>query len=257
MTLYMIIFFIIPLLIKGEGLSIADKLEDFPMIYYINLNRSRSRNEYMISTLENLGLLYQRVVGIDGSIENLEQYYIGTWKGDTNSEKGCTLSHIKAIKQYINDIDNKDPYAIIAEDDLSFDFVQYWDKSFFDYIIEAGDEWEILQLCVGNAAKHYFMFEKSDRDDCALAYLIKRSVAVKIINQETKDGRLKITKIEDQYNHADRLIYSYAKRYIYNPSLLTYRDNNDSLLHPNHLKDHIRDKNIHKKRWIEHQRTEL
>ncbi len=160
------------------GYTVEEKLKELPKIYYINLDRSTSRNQYMTQLLDNLHLRYQRVLGIDALNDDPKKYYVGSWTFNTNPEKGCTLSHLKAIREYLEDLANYDDYAIIAEDDLSLDFVQYWNQTFVEYLNQAPSGWEILQLYSGTFEKPQFKFVKySDSHFDTVAYLIKRSTA--------------------------------------------------------------------------------
>lgn len=123
--------------------------QQFPKIYYINLNRSLERNNHMVSELSKLSLNYQRVEAIDGR-HNLSHLYEGDPQ-NTKSEIACTISHFKAIETFLNDASNQDEMAIIAEDDLSLEFVDKWKKSLSGYIedLTAVDpDWEIFQLAV-------------------------------------------------------------------------------------------------------------
>ena len=114
-------------------------MEDFYNIpfYYINLNTSVDRNNYMIEKYSNKFKHMQRVQAVDGSkITNIKNCNSSPY------EQACYESHIKAIKKTYEE--NRD-YALIGEDDLDLneDHVQKYYKSLISQLPE---DWEILQL---------------------------------------------------------------------------------------------------------------
>ena len=202
--------------------SLDLKLEGLAKIYYINLDRSVERNQYMITTLE--GLNYQRVKAIDGKKDKLNhKEYVGRINRISNPEMACTLSHLKAIKQFLNDSNNTDQYAIIAEDDLSFDFIQYWKQPLIEYINQFDQRCEIIQL--NNQIQGLDGYNYDQHTTSTVAYLVKRTAASKILTHTDRTKNFL----------ADSYIYSNRVTCFHNPSLVTYRDDNDSLLHPTHV----------------------
>ena len=116
-------------------------------IYWINLNRSIDRKRKMEQQLKEYDINnHVRVEGIDGKELDFEKYR-DKCMNRTEYELGCTLSHLKAIKSAYN---NGDEYALIFEDDCSFEFVKY-QKYSIDELIEIMNKehsnWNILQLC--------------------------------------------------------------------------------------------------------------
>ncbi len=57
-----------------------------------------------------------------------------------------------------------------------------------------------------------------------------------------------------KYN-ADVLIYNQLNRYIFFPSLLSWRDDNDSIIHSNSLVTNVSGKKANLQAWIQHQKT--
>jgi GR25 family glycosyltransferase involved in LPS biosynthesis len=155
--------------------------------YYINLNKSKKRNENMIAFFNNLSLYldenidYNRIEGLDANSEdNLDNYikdgkfknmlstYVknskvtiyGPLKIPQNNtiytkelkkgEFGCLYSHIKAISDFYNTEDN---VGLICEDDLSTNFIynkEYF-KEKFNSLVHDIDKYGIISLsCVGS-----------------------------------------------------------------------------------------------------------
>lgn len=90
-------------------------LDNIP-IYWVNMNRSSDRKEYMLSMFKQYDITnHKRIEAIDGNeLQNTRKL--------TKNELGCLLSHYKAIKTaHDNDLD----YVIIMEDDVDFSTLKY------------------------------------------------------------------------------------------------------------------------------------
>ena len=93
------------------------KLKGIAPIYCINLDGQPERWEYMENQfkyweIEN----YTRISAYDGREDDLSDIIKGTYPTMMSSgEIGCTTSHLKAMKHFL---DNSDaPFAIMMEDD--------------------------------------------------------------------------------------------------------------------------------------------
>ena len=105
-----------------------------PKFYYINLERSKDRLEHMnkffkkVQKKTGMKPRHMRIEAFDGGKENVDDYsnlrLIDMWHRKDNFRKasgpefGCTYSHIKSMKHYLDDKDNTDDIAFICEDDL-------------------------------------------------------------------------------------------------------------------------------------------
>ena len=227
-----------------------NKFDKFPKIYYINLLRAQERNAYMINLLNTYNLRYERVNGLDGLTEDVNTYCVMPYRNSKYINSfviACTISHLMAIERFTNDTNNTDDFAIIAEDDLSFDFCKYWNFTFQNIIENAPTDMEILQL-VCSFNESYESIKKMPISLFnynlgygfhAVAYLIRRDVAKKIIDKFFKYGILANNIYDDQNKYiADYIIYDEAITYTYVPSLLSFRDNNDSFIHTDHIINH-------------------
>ena len=77
-----------------------------------------------------------------------DPYLKGSFDPKTGSSslgyaQACSFSHIKAIYTAYN---NKDKYAIIMEDDISFQYMPKWDHNISDIINIAPPNWKCLKL---------------------------------------------------------------------------------------------------------------
>lgn len=180
-----------------------NKLLNIP-IYWINLNRSPGRKQYFKEQLNQYNINnHHRIEGIDG--KNLDiNHYKNQIENITVYELACTLSHIKAINVASK---NNDEYALILEDDCSFEYLKYQKFSIFELIKIMNKDyskWNILQLCTTNKrneplAKSPDYIRKGYRN-CTTAYLI---------NQKGMDKMKYINK----FNTADISIYKACNTY--------------------------------------------
>lgn len=152
---------------------IREKMANCP-IYYINLDRSSDRRDWLEGQFQKFGLdNVQRIRGIDGDkvrdetnntptniIKNSQLIYqngddklrITIINPDMNPDEkyplslgqlGCCLSHLRAIQTSYRSGDN---YALILEDDCYLGTVPLWEKNITEIMREAPSDWEIIKL---------------------------------------------------------------------------------------------------------------
>ena len=105
------------------------EIYNIPNLYCINLKHRNDRKNKMIERFKNRNI-YDKIIFIDAVNKNSDiiKYYANTY-GDFDSinrgEYACFASHLKALKVYLENIDDKNETAIICEDDvlLHNDFV--------------------------------------------------------------------------------------------------------------------------------------
>jgi glycosyl transferase family 25 len=116
--------------------------------FLINLDRSQDRLRTMTHRLARAGLRWQRVPAVDGSALDLRRradvdergFRLRHGKRLNPAEVGCYLSHIQALKTFL---DGPWSWALVLEDDADFpaDFT-----SLVGHLIERSDQWDILKL---------------------------------------------------------------------------------------------------------------
>ena len=125
-----------------------------PPIMWINLDRCDDRRRFMEAQLEAFcpdptkGPCHRRVHAIDGSDRRefaervmqpsnmLEQDY---------APAACTSSHVLAMSAYLEEFP-EEPWAIVLEDDASFEFVPRWRETLPAYLDEVPDHCGVVQL---------------------------------------------------------------------------------------------------------------
>jgi GR25 family glycosyltransferase involved in LPS biosynthesis len=188
-----------------------NKLEGFGPIYIINLESREDRKNYIINELQSHNVNDFKIFkAVDGATANWDDLVFDRGSLSlSNSELGATISHLSAIKNWMENSESK--YGIIIEDDLSLETVQYWDFSF----------------------KTSFHM-REHKDWSAACYLITRQWAEKLISKHFIDGKYVFPK--DYRALADFIIYNGAK--CYSKPLFTYSMNFEtSITAPNNTKE--------------------
>src|SRR5262249_2262611 len=126
----------------------ASKLRHFPHLLWINLDRETSRRTYMENQLKPFSFPHTRIAGYDGSAEDPTAYltHPNNRRALTDPEIGATISHLKAIKYFLDNLAAQ--YVVIAEDDLDLSICRFWDFD-WDYVIEhLPYDWDVIQLAI-------------------------------------------------------------------------------------------------------------
>ena len=228
-------------------------LDGIDCLCWINLDDSINRQQKMKKIIEDIGLLDYRISAIDGRTEEdvkLKFFYSeeNEFPDQTNKEYAVLASHLKAISYYCNMYEQQEKYNIkhgigfICEDDLSLDFLNYWEKPIFQIISELPEDWEILMLGyfstrINNPSngKTSFFYPWSGEWN-ANAYLINyKTVSKKLL--EIKKNNKYICNSND-IMVADHYIFSKFKTFVSHYPYMTFPNENDSTFHEDHLQYH-------------------
>lgn len=234
----------------------TDKLNEYlnciDIIYWINLDRSTERRKNMENILKNIKIPNKRINAVDGKI--LPDYQIynrfnGLNNMSTKIEYACLLSHLDTIKMFAN---SQYTNALIFEDDISLEYIKFWNKTVCEIIKNAPNDWDIIMLNYmshQNLTKLYTENINGDISSCQ-SYIINKKGAQKLMNQILfLDGRYKLNKNFTQT--ADNYIFSSLKTYVYKYPYFTYPIENDSTIHNSHLDYHRYGKLLALMRWKE------
>lgn len=235
--------------IKNNIKNINDYLDCIDIIYWINLDRSEQRRLNMLKILNNINIENQRISAIDGKILSDAEIYNRLSNIDysrTKIEYACLLSHLDTINTF-NQSDHE--IALILEDDVSLEYLKYWDISICTIIDNAPKDWEIIML---NYQSHYYLRDTytlnyKGRIHCAQAYLINKKSSNKLMNMIFKNNRYDL--IDCNVHTADNYIFYMLKTYIYKYPYFTFSLDNDSTIHASHLDFHKYGKNIAFNAW--------
>lgn len=226
-------------------------LAKFPM-YFINLDPSTARRDYIHNEFSKYGLpIPTRISAIPGKhLPDLKKgqikdisYQVECKEPYKYEELGCTLSHLLAILQAMNDGHDM---AIIFEDDVSLELMNYWDPDLnilLDRANKENEKWEIIHLSAMNFyvpdQQFYFKKRYPSYIAYATAYLIHRRGMNSILSRFMR--KKKFFYIDDT-PFADDLLYRHAVTLIPNRVyFIPYNDKNelDSTIHTDHTNTHL------------------
>ena len=243
-------------------------------IFYVNLDRCTERRQYIESvvsvhpTVESVPI--HRISAIDGSTTDVDEYvsFQSPYTKNplvSNAVYGCTISHIRAIETFAN-MGADGSIALIVEDDVSLEFSPYWPATMKQCIDAAPPDWEILQVSsipyyhhdrVNRAGYDYDRWNLRKKVCGTAAYLITYQAAQRIIqflhrrsNVDRDNTKYCIGPPMNPWYPADVLLYDYLCTYTVYPPPFTYRDDNDSTIHTDHLSFHIQMKEHTKRMYL-------
>ena len=225
-----------------ENIKIDNYINGFDIIYWINLDRSKERYNKMIEILSNISIKNIRIKAIDGKTDPDNMIYgrfHNAYQQRTKIEYACLLSHLDTIKSFS---ESSYQTALIFEDDVSMDFIKYWDKSIKNIIIEAPKDWDIIMLNYNsNNIKFDNLYTLNNGDIwCAGAYIINKNSAIKFIKSIYKKDKYVLDN--NKKHTADNYLFTSLVTYVYKYPYFTYSDNNDSTIHSDNLPNHMASK---------------
>jgi hypothetical protein len=210
------------------------KLKNLPPIYYLNLDSSFERNEYMEDQfkyweIEN----YTRISAYDGREDDLSHIIKGCYPDNMcSSEVGCVTSHLKAIHHWMTTSDS--PCAIFMEDDVDLQTVQNWNFTWSDFYSRIPYDWDVVQLaiiCTGPL--HVTLHRRFINDFSAAAYIITRHHAEKLIRYHIRGDKYKLDNGVKPRAVSEDLIYNSGNTY--SIPLFLYKIALGSSIHPEHI----------------------
>ena len=160
-------------------------------LYYINLEKRKDRKKHIEKQLKKLDYPKNKITRIDAIY-------------DQNGGTGCGLSHIKALKEGLN---QDDEYIIVLEDD--FEWIHNKEKT-LDILKNAVNsrDWNVIILaCNGNSKKYNKYLNKVIECQTTSGYIIKKSYISTLLKvwENNINIRLKynisITNSYKQYNN--------------------------------------------------------
>jgi GR25 family glycosyltransferase involved in LPS biosynthesis len=215
-------------------------------VYYINLNRSTDRREYIEKQMQNNSISYTRIEAVDklnitnnkiGKVDEFNYNNKCIYINEKNcpGQLGCIFSHFKT---YITALKtNPDLEAIVVfEDDISLDYMKTWETSIKEIVQKAPDGWNTIQLHNLNPdlivqlndsnlnlyEKPYNVFEPEVYQFYGTgAYCISKKGMETLLKKYYIDNTI---ILEGNYNVADGLLYSLPQSYIYTKPLFYTND---------------------------------
>ena len=220
-------------LYSGDKNKAVYKLKNFGPLYYINLDGQPERDVAMQSMCNYWELNPTRISAFDGRHGDLNHILEGSHDiGITSGEVGCVTSHLKAIKQWYETSDT--PYAIFAEDDVSFDTARFWKFNWDEFMEKVPYDWDVIQLAIINPGVVYAsMHARWVNDFSTACYMITRHHAKKLIDHHCVGDKFRLDQGVKPRPVADDLIYNCGRTYAI--PLFHYKIELGSSIHPDHI----------------------
>lgn len=194
---------------KNKALN---KIKGFPSVYYINLDDHKDRRAYMEEQFSWWGIEnYTRITAYDGRGDNdLGEVLKGKYPQTmTSGEVGCTVSHLKAMKTWLENSDESEEYLIVMEDDCDMEVIAHWGFTWKDFTRKLPYHWDVIQLAVINPGElHIRMHLRFVNDFSTACYLIRRSHAAKLVRMHCRGDFFKLDQNVKPRAVADDLIYN-------------------------------------------------
>jgi hypothetical protein len=235
-------------MLEHTGLN---KLKNFGPIYVINMARSLERKAYIQEHFKKYGVSeYKFVDAVDGSkedlslmVNNLESLAI------SKNEAACSISHLKAISEWLQESDSE--YAIIVEDDVSLETVDFWNFTWEDFLKSVNKKYDVLQLAIiNNFTVNPRLHLREIMDWSASIYLIKRDFAEKLISKHYHGE--KYTFSTNRFRAVSEGMI-FGSGLCYSIPLFTYSLELESYLHQDHVVSiHTRSKAQTMNYWNNH-----
>ena len=220
-------------LYSGDKNKAAFKLKNFGPLYYINLDGQPERDAAMQSMCKYWELNPTRISAFDGRNSSLNHILEGSHDiGISSGEVGCVTSHLKAIKQWYETTDT--PYAIFAEDDVSFDTARFWKFTWDEFVEKLPYDWDVVQLAIINPGVVYAsMHARWVNDFSTACFMVTRHHAKKLIDHHCVGDKFRLDQGVKPRPVADDLIYNCGRTYAI--PLFHYKIEMGSSIHPEHI----------------------
>lgn len=232
-----------------------NKLENFGPVYLINLKDHRHRLKNAEKEFKKYKIKdYTIIQAIDGRNSDLSDIIIGDYPNLKPSEIGCIASHIKTLKHWLDTSDSE--YAIIMEDDFSFDTVKYWPWDWNYVVKNIPKNADIVQLImIQNDPIKFSLHKKMQFQSknkmsyswSTACYLIKRKYAKEIVNLHYKDNKYKLKSYGYENQAADVILYNLGNAY--SMPLFTHILDIRNSINKQHKEFHIKSKNTIDSWW--------
>lgn len=226
-----------------------NKLKNFGPVYLINLKDHKHRLDSAKKQFEKYEITdYTIIQAIDGRKNDLSNIIYGEYPNLKPAEIGCIASHIKALDHWLKTSESE--YAIIMEDDFSFDTVQHWQWN-WDYVVKnIPSNAEIVQLVmIQNDPVKFSLHKKtpfnvktkSSYSWSTACYLIKRNYAKTLVKLHMIDNKYKLHNYGFKNQAADVILYNLGNAY--SMPLFTHILDQKHSINSNHSDFHTKSKN--------------
>lgn len=212
----------------------AYKLEGIPKVLWINLDRYDERRTYMEGQLNYWGITdHHRISGVDGKEDDATSYLKGKVPSLMNhGELGCVLSHLNAIRYFVEETDLSE--VVIMEDDVDLNTAKYWNFTWKDMRKRMPINFDACQFTIINPISLVLrLHHRFINDFSAACYLLTRHHAEKILRLHQRGDQWKIDQNILPRPVSEDLILDSGKTYA--TPLFNYRLDLGSAIHTEHI----------------------
>lgn len=214
-------------------LTVKKKLKGFGPIYWINLDSDVERKEKAEELFDFYEIANTRISGFDGRKEDLSVYLDGNFPGGmSQTEMGCTLSHLKALRYFLENTDEE--VAIVCEDDIIFDTVEFWPFNWKLFKESLPYDWDCLQLSItstGNLVAN--LHPRILTNFCTVCNVFTRRYVEKLASLHFRGEKYKVDNGVKPRAVADEILFNAGKTY--SMPLFLYRHDFHSNIHQDHV----------------------
>ena len=234
------------------GFLKMNKLKNFGPVYLINLKDHTHRLDHAKQEFKKYNIKeYTVIEAVDGRNSDLAHLIDGQYPSLRASEIGCMMSHINALKHWLDTSDSD--YAIIMEDDFSFDTVEYWSWD-WDYVMSnIPKNAEIIQLVMIQDDPIKFSMHKKNLVNLktyawsTACYVIKRDYAKALVKTHYIDGKYRLNSYGFRIQAADVILYNLGNSY--SMPLFTHILDSKNGINASHEDFHTRSRNSINSWW--------
>ena len=170
-------------------MTLFEKLKNFPRVYWLSLPCSLDRYDFIVNQFNHFNIKHKLVEPFNGKITDYTNHplvQVETNMYVNSRTVAVSMSHLKMIKEWLdNSLDDED-YGFMAEDDLLIESINYWDFTWEEMLNSLPTDWEIIQLNIvkeNMTTKHMKFSVRFEDNWGGCAYIIKRSYAKYLIEK--------------------------------------------------------------------------
>jgi len=169
-------------------------LDNFPIIYYTNVDRKFKRKQYMENQFKTFGLKFNRIEMLscpkDGPPKDFLNKLSGSYSKDTCQWINWYASLIFTFfEEWI--LTTTDPFFIFMEDDYDLSLMPLWHFKWEEFMDRLPYDWDCIQLGFETPYKIPFYLHPTQPEYSLGASLLKREYVEKLLDLHFFGGKFK------------------------------------------------------------------
>lgn len=191
-------------------IDLKNKFQNFPHIYYINLDNRIDRKKYMEDQFYYWKLKYTRVSSSKFLSSNLtswgNDYVAGKITGIPAYVLGNAVTHLEFMKEWINS--GSEDYLLLMEDDYDLNLFEYWNFDWNYLMSRLPYDWDCIQLGFESAEFIPFFLHPKLRHSYFGPVMMKREYVEKILDLHCYGDKYRFDKIMaiDKFNKSSTTV---------------------------------------------------